>query len=133
MEWLWDSRLETGIEQIDEQHKGLFNRIDQLELAIYKGKSSAELISLMEYLESYIFEHFELEERLMLENGYPDYAKHSRQHQDFRTYCAGVLDTFKNRGGDSYMAIDIDRHMRKWWENHILKTDMEYVPYLKKR
>lgn len=131
MEWQWDSRLETGIEEIDDQHKELFNRIDQLELAIYKGKAVPELIKLIEYLETYISEHFSLEEKLMLDNLYPDFAAHSHQHENFRTYINGVLQSFKNRGADSYLAIDIDKHMRKWWENHILKTDMEYVPYLK--
>jgi len=132
MEWQWDSRLETGIKQIDEQHKELFKRIDQLELAVYKGKAAAELIKLLEYLESYITKHFEMEEKLMLENFYPDYALHVRQHQQFRSIWTEVLNKFKNRGGDSYLAIDVDKQMRKWWENHILKMDMAYIPYLKK-
>ncbi len=131
MEWQWDSRLETGIEEVDEQHKELFARIDSLELAIYNGRAASELIKLMEYLESYILEHFELEEKLMLDNTYPDFAAHSRQHNDFRTYCTGVLNTFKTKGTDSYLAIDIDKHMRKWWENHILKMDMAYIPFIK--
>ena len=132
MDWQWDSRLETGIEQIDEQHKELFARIDALELAIYKGRAASELIKLMEYLESYISEHFDLEEKLMLDNIFPDYAIHSRQHNEFRTYCTGVLNTFKNKGSDSYMAIDVDKQMRKWWENHILKMDTAYIPFVKK-
>jgi hemerythrin len=132
MEWQWDSRLETGIEEIDEQHKELFNRIDELELAIYKGKATAELVKLMEYLDSYIIEHFELEEKLMLDNTYPDFAAHARQHAEFRGVCMIMLNNFKNRGADSYLAIDIDKQLRKWWENHILRMDMAYLPYVKK-
>lgn len=131
MEWQWDSRLETGIEEIDKQHQELFNRIDQLELAIYKGKAAAELIKLMEYLESYILEHFELEEKLMLDNFFPDYAAHVHYHNEFRKICTDLLNNFKKKGGDSYLAIDIDKLMRNWWEKHILKMDMAYIPYLK--
>lgn len=132
MEWQWNSSLETGIEQIDEQHKELFNRIDQLELALYNGRAASELVKLMEYLESYIVEHFELEEKLMLDNIYPDFAAHARQHAEFRNLCTGILNNFRSRGADSYLAIDVDKQMRKWWENHILKMDMAYLPYLKK-
>lgn len=61
MDWQWTSSLETGIEAIDEQHKELFKRIDQLELALYNGRAASELVKLMEYLGLYITEHFELE------------------------------------------------------------------------
>ena len=98
MEWKWDSGLEIGIELIDEQHKELFSRIDQLELAIYKGKASFELIKLMEYLESYVIEHFEVEEKLMIDARYPDFAKHANQHNEFRKICSGILNNFKTRG-----------------------------------
>jgi hemerythrin len=132
MDWEWSSSLETGIEQIDEQHKELFNRIDQLDLALYNGRSASELIKLMKYLGSYIIEHFELEEKLMLDNSYPDFALHARQHQEFRNLFTGILNDCNTRGSDSYLALDVDKKMRKWWENHILKMDMSYVPYLKK-
>ena len=132
MDWEWNSRLETGIKQIDEQHKELFNRIDQLELALYRGNSVTELLKLLEYLESYVVEHFQTEEKLLLDNFYPDFAIHSHQHESFRAYINGVLNDFKNKGADSYMAINIDKQMRKWWETHILKMDMAYVPYIKK-
>ncbi len=132
MNWEWTSSLETGIDLIDEQHKELFNKIDKLELAIYKGRSTIELGNLMKYLESYIGEHFEIEEQLMLDHTYPDFAAHSRQHNEFRKIFTGILDSCKNRGADSYLAINVDKEMRKWWENHILKMDMAYIPFVKK-
>lgn len=131
MEWKWDSRLETGIEKIDEQHKELFNRIDQLELAIYKGLAAVELVRLLEYLESYMIEHFELEETLMLNCEYPEFARHTRQHEEFKKTFTGILEDVKNRGTDIYLAIDIDKQMRKWWEDHIIKMDKAYIPFLK--
>lgn len=132
MNWEWSSSLETGIDQIDEQHKELFNRIDKLELAIYKGQAASELLVMLEYLGSYIIEHFEMEEQIMLDHIYPDFAAHSRQHNEFRNIFIGILDNCKNRGADSYLAINVDKQMRKWWENHILKMDMAYIPFVKK-
>jgi len=132
MTWEWDCRLETKIDEIDTQHKELFKRIDALELALYKGKATAELIKLMEYIESYVSEHFNLEEKIMLENFFPDFSAHVHAHEEFRKYSERVLNDFKCKGPDTYLAINIDKEMRKWWQNHILKMDMAYVPFVKK-
>jgi hemerythrin len=127
----WDSRLETGIGVIDEQHKELFKRIDQLELAIYQGKSRDELIKMMDFLDYYVEEHFNLEERVMKKNRYSDLAKHRLEHQDFRDTYEILKDEFKKKGTDSYLAIDVDKKIRNWWEHHVMEIDMAYVPVLK--
>ncbi|HPJ36009.1 MAG TPA: hemerythrin family protein [Spirochaetota bacterium] len=132
IKWEWNKRLETGIEEIDEQHHELFNKIDKLELAIYSGKSSHELKILVDYLESYVNEHFDSEEKVMLNAGYPGFAKHSRQHNEFRAYFAELIGSCRERGPDYYLAIEVDKKLREWWENHILKMDMDFVPYVKR-
>lgn len=129
--WKWNSRLETGIKGIDEQHKALFEQIDRLELAIYKGSAAEELKSIIEYLNSYVIEHLEAEEKLLRDSSYHDFEKHFLQHEEFRALCADLLKRYK-KGADNYLALDIDKEMRKWWENHILKMDMAYVPFIKK-
>lgn len=129
----WNKSLETGIELIDAQHEELISRIDKLELGLYKGRATPELARLLEYMESYVTEHFETEEKLMLEVNYPGYAQHVHEHNLFRETMINIIESCKEKGLDSYLAIDVDRQMRKWFENHILKTDMAYVPYLKKQ
>lgn len=131
MENKWDRKYETGIVKLDEQHRNFFERLDHLELAIYSGKGSAELIKMLEFLESYIIDHFELEESLMLEAHYPDYAIHAVQHNEFHTSIRDLLDTLSVKGVDSYLAIEIDKRLRRWLLNHIMKTDMAMVPYIR--
>jgi hemerythrin len=129
----WDNRLETGIGVIDGQHKELFKRIDQLELAIYNGESRDELIKMIDFLDFYVDEHFDLEESVMKKNNYIDVSKHAREHEDFRILYKGIKDQFTIKGTDSYLAIDVDKKIRKWWENHVMNTDMAYVPVLKNK
>ncbi|HNX24620.1 MAG TPA: hemerythrin family protein [Spirochaetota bacterium] len=129
--WEWNSRLEAGIKEIDEQHKGLFEQIDRLELAIYKGSAIEELKSIIEYLNVYINEHLETEEKLLRDCNFFDFEKHFEQHEEFRSLVAELLNRYK-KGADNYLALDVDKQLRKWWENHILKMDMAYVPYIKK-
>jgi len=130
--WQWNSRLETGIKLIDEQHHELFVRIDQFELAIYNGSVSNELKSILEYLNAYIIEHLKAEEQLLRDCNYPDFDRHAEQHDEFRKIIAEMSASYKEKGGDNYLAIDVDKQLRKWWENHILKMDLAYVPFVRK-
>lgn len=127
----WDSRLETGIRELDEYHRGLFEQIDSLELAIYNGSAADELKNIIDYLNSYLDEFLEIEEKILRECNYPDYERHVSQHNEFRLLCAGLVKQYR-KGADTYLAIDVDKEMRKWWENHIMKMDMAYVPFIKR-
>lgn len=129
--WEWDKRLETGIEEIDDQHMELFRRIDKLELALYSGMGTSECLHLIKYLEDYVNEHFALEEKLMYDAHYPLLTAHHQQHLEFKNTCKDIFISCRDQGTDTYLAIDVDKRMRKWWENHIMKLDLDYVPYLK--
>jgi len=127
----WDKRLETGIEEIDSQHRELFKRIGALELSIYSNKSKVEMVIMLEYLESYVEEHFGAEEELMIRTVYPGLDRHRREHDEFRRKYAKIMNEYRARGADSYLALDVDKEVRTWWENHILKSDMAFIPHVK--
>jgi hemerythrin len=129
----WTEQYETGVPIIDRQHRELFKRIDHLMLALYDGEGIEGLKEIIEFLESYTIEHFHTEEELMVKNKFPDFAKHQEKHQGFRELFNDVKREFDEKGGDSYLAIRLEKEVRNWWENHILQTDMQYVPYIKER
>jgi hemerythrin len=130
-EFKWNKKLETGIDLIDSQHKELFTRIYKLELAILTRKEYAELERLIEYLESYVSEHFQAEEDIMKRINYPDLIAHQEEHKKFTSFYNNLKKESLSKGIDTYLALDVDKQIRKWWENHVLKTDMAYVPHLK--
>ena len=127
----WNKGLETGIAEVDDQHRQLFKRIDSLELSLYGGKPKVETVIMIEYLGSYVEEHFEAEESLMLRFSYPGFNKHRQEHQEFRELYKKIRDEYERKGVDSYMALDVDKEIRKWWENHMMRSDMAFVPCVK--
>ena len=128
----WDDRFETGIEIIDKQHQELFKRIDNLALAVYEGKGKSELNKIVDYLETYINDHFALEERLMYINDFPQYVEHLKKHQEFTIFFERIADEMEVKGTDTYLAIRVEKEVRDWWQTHVLKADMQYVPFIKK-
>jgi len=124
---------ETGIDVIDKQHKELFERIDALLVATYKGSEKKELEKIVEFLEGYIETHFETEEELMLKYKYSDLDKHRNEHQSFVFTFESIKSELVNKGANSYLAIRVEKEIRNWWGSHVLETDKKYVSYLKSK
>ncbi len=127
----WSARYETGIDIIDEQHRELFRRIDVLTLSLYEGEGKTGLKDLLEYLGTYVIEHFKTEEELMSLHGYPDLDRHTKEHKSFMTRFAEIRREYDDKGPDSYLAIRVGREIEAWWKTHVLETDMRYIPYLR--
>jgi len=126
----WKDEFNTGIPEIDRQHRELFKKMDQLSLGIYGGKSREHLKEMMQFLDDYVESHFAAEEELLMSANYPDYGKHREQHSRFRLIFASFLSDFEKKGGDSYLAIRLEKEIRSWWETHILHMDLLYVPHI---
>jgi hemerythrin len=125
----WNKKIETGIRLIDNQHIELIRRIDALDVAIFKGTGRTELVKMLEYLASYVNEHFEAEEEMMIKVNYPDLGKHREEHKKFIAIYERILQEYKAKGADNYLALELDRQVRKWFEHHLMVTDAAYVPY----
>jgi len=58
MPFEWTQNLSIGVAEIDNQHKELFKRINNLLDAISQGKGKQELFAVLEFLEDYSKFHF---------------------------------------------------------------------------
>ncbi|HKJ28674.1 MAG TPA: hemerythrin domain-containing protein, partial [Desulfuromonadales bacterium] len=72
MLFVWDDNYRTGIDEIDLDHKGLVNLINDLYEAMQDGSGGALLLPIFSALKRYTEDHFVKEERYMVECGAPD-------------------------------------------------------------
>jgi len=79
----WESKYETGVEEIDNQHKKLVGMINELYSAIKSGEGKKVLDKILQELASYVDIHFGTEEKYMEEFNYPGYLSHKREHDNF--------------------------------------------------
>lgn len=129
----WKEALRTGIEDIDLQHRELIKRIDSLDIAIYEGRGRGELVRTMEYLGTYVEEHFRAEEDLMRKIDYPDLPRHIEEHRKFEMKFNTMKKEYVTKGANSVLALELDREVVKWFEHHLLESDMKYVGFMKKK
>ncbi len=127
---IWVPEFETGIEIIDDQHNRLFRTMDNFAIAIYGGEGKTKLRQLLIFLDEYIHDHFNTEEKLLSLNNYPEYDEHIKKHKQFTSMFNDYREDFNQRGSDTYLAKRLEKEIRNWWENHILNIDMKYAPQI---
>ena len=120
----WTSDLETGIPELDAQHRKLLDLIEQLtDLIESPTIDEAAVEKLIAFLESYAREHFECEERCMAETECPAREVNLDAHQ---TFLKGVLQfkhDFADKGEKREFLAILQASLRAWLRNHILKID----------
>lgn len=129
----WDRSLETGDPDIDEQHRELFRRIDQLMAATQDRRARAEVGRLLTFLGDYVVSHFEAEERLMAETGYPGASAHRDEHQHFITDYGRLFEDYRADGPGPLFVIKFGNRVTAWLCEHICKTDRRLADYLAKQ
>jgi hemerythrin len=126
----WDRSLETGDPEIDEQHRELFARIDSLLAATHDRRARAEVGRLLTYLGDYVVSHFEAEERIMAESGYPELAPHRAEHQRFVAEYARLFQDYRADGPGPTFVIKFGNRVTSWLCEHICRTDRQLADYL---
>ncbi len=127
----WSVELSTGVEKIDNQHKELIKRINQLRGAAREGKGKEIIDDLMVFLEDYIKNHFGEEERFMKQYSYPQTGYHVAQHRDFIEKYQDLKKELISSGERLVAVIETNALLGQWWINHITKIDRSLGMYLR--
>lgn len=115
-----------GVDQIDEEHRGLFQLIgelhDMLELDFDRDRYD-EICDMVERLKQYTVEHFRHEEAYMEKIDHPELELQKRQHMNF---CEKI-DEMDIRSGESDqfgLVNDLLTYLVKWLYRHIIGSDL---------
>ncbi|ADL07248.1 bacteriohemerythrin [Thermosediminibacter oceani] len=130
---MWTEDLSTGVSLIDEQHKELFKRVNDLLLACSKGKGREEAVKAIDFLGEYIVMHFGAEEKYMRENDFPGYQAHKKQHDGFVAEFKEIKQRMEQNGPTVDLVVKINHFLIDWLINHIKKTDKALGAFLKNK
>lgn len=127
----WKEEYSVGIESIDRDHKKLISLINQLQTAVdYSTGEEFEREALDAAL-GYTKHHFSLEEKLMSENGYPDYEAHKAEHQKMIDKVNDLMTNYSNNPHDT--LHDAQVFLKEWLIHHINGTDQKYSGFLQEK
>ena len=125
----WSDNLSVGISVLDEQHKQLIGMINLLVEFSNDSLVLENITKTLRKITQYAVTHFEDEERIMIDQSYPDYIRHSAQHTSFIMKTASVHSI--NIMSDDDTSIMIVEYLREWLTDHILEEDMNYKQFYK--
>lgn len=80
----WSEEFRVGIDDVDEQHRWLFDATNRLHAEMNKEtRNRAVIAEIIEGLMDYTMNHFIMEEDLFQRYGYPKAAAHKALHDKF--------------------------------------------------
>lgn len=124
----WNDAYSVGVREMDEQHKRLLGYIGALgELLVTRDDELMH--ELLARITDYGRQHFEAEERLLAQYGYPLEGQQCA-HESYTEWMAEA--NFSAIGGRLALR-DIYDYLRRWWTTHILGEDMQYKDFLNRR
>ncbi|NPV81727.1 MAG: hemerythrin family protein [Firmicutes bacterium] len=129
----WTDDLSIGIGIIDEQHKELFKRVNNLLSSMSQGRGKEQIGEVLNFLSDYVETHFGTEEKFMGAHGYPEGKAHKGEHGSYIEKLSALRERFGREGQSSLLAIESQRLLVDWWLNHIGKTDKALGAFLKEK
>ncbi|MDQ5911021.1 MAG: hemerythrin [Pseudomonadota bacterium] len=124
----WQNTYSLDSPEIDEQHKALFDLINNLWEVIANRTSVEDQRPLIDRLESYTLTHFSQEESFMQGIKYPKFDAHKKMHDQFAQRIAE--EKARVVAGNGF-SLDILYFLKDWLVNHILVSDRDYVDFSK--
>lgn len=125
----WTANLSVGIPEVDREHQRFLSLVNDLVALIAEGKGKARIERQMRLILADAISHFEHEERLFLEYGYPEATRHATLHSQIRKRLFRMMGEIRATDPDSTW-VDKAMQVRQVLVDHLLQEDAKYRGYL---
>jgi hemerythrin len=118
----WRPEFETGIPDVDHEHRELVALINQLHAALEAGASKDEVSKFLGEVFARISAHFALEESIMRKHRYDEYAEHKADHEKLLDDIRDIMDA---HAADAYFDYRdaLGTAVRDWFVEHFKTKD----------
>ena len=120
----WSKTYSVGVEEIDHQHKQLFEMINNYQDSLDAADNTAPkklLTNLMEYA----LTHFGTEEKYFEIFQYSGSEIHIKQHQEFETKVREFIKLYQSM--KIFNSSTVLHFLKNWIINHVLISDKKYI------
>jgi hemerythrin-like metal-binding protein len=116
----WRKEFETGVADVDHEHRELVDLINRLHGEMVAGASQAKVSDFLGEVFARIAAHFALEESIMRKHRYDEYAAHKAEHEALLDEIRDIMDAAHD--GASYGEA-LSGTVRDWFVNHFKSKD----------
>ncbi|WP_367569148.1 bacteriohemerythrin [Lacrimispora sp.] len=129
----WRNSFSCNIQEIDNQHKKLFeisSKLNILAPICSKIDFEDEIKEVLNELKEYAIYHFDYEEKLLQKFSYKDFEEHHQAHTVFLDQVL-KFERDNQKLNKPEIVTNIISFLTGWITAHILKTDMKYKDFFK--
>jgi methyl-accepting chemotaxis protein len=128
-----DSSFFTRCEEVDSQHKQLFEAINSLLETCEQGASQSALQKGLDFLSDYTVKHFFDEEQILKKYAYSDLPRHHEYHEAFKKTVKDLAHEFILKGVSEKLINEVQEKIGKWLVEHIKGQDFRWTKELKEK
>ena len=121
----WQDRLTLGVPQVDTQHRGLVDTMNQLYSRNEAVAPMSELVRIFGDLDRKTRAHFADEERHMASIGYEGLERHKLIHAQL---LSRLDEARASLNGATRVPEPVFNFLKTWLTSHIAGIDRKYAP-----
>jgi hemerythrin len=125
----WTPNLAVGVSGIDQQHKTLFEKANQLFEAGKNNKNKKFIAEMLDFLDDYTKQHFHSEEVYMKSISYPGFDDQKKMHTDFITALTKLKKDYQESGGNIIVILNANQMVVDWLLKHVSVEDKKIGTY----
>lgn len=118
----WRREFETGVAEVDHEHRELVDLINSLHSQIGANASKDVVSGFLGEVFAKISAHFALEETVMRKHAYDEYALHKSDHEKLLDDLRDIMDEHRSGAFLNYEEA-LGRAVRDWFVNHFKTRD----------
>ncbi|MBE9521088.1 MAG: hemerythrin family protein [Proteobacteria bacterium] len=124
--------LQTGIDDIDNQHRKLLSWANFL-AADDADTTVQKVTETLDNLQDYVAYHFQTEEQAMDKYGYDKLDKHRKQHHRLLNEVTDLFSRSRGKEASKGTLVELQYMLTDWIQLHIKEWDQPFAAFLKSK
>ncbi len=124
----WKKDYAVGVDAVDHEHREMIELINGLYDNLMKADVEVSVAEFLGEVYAKIVAHFALEERIMRERGYDQFAEHKADHERLLDDIREIMDDYEIRGAFEEEALA--ERLTSWFGDHFKTMDSRLHKHL---
>jgi hemerythrin len=127
----WSHECIVGVEAMDDQHGILMDTLNELRISLVHGADRRAICLQLERLIEFTQMHFQCEEHLLLQQGFPGADEHKTAHKHLLAKLYAALEQLNH--DDFVQFSSLLEFLPAWYLEHVEQLDRPYGIWLNER
>ena len=117
----WKEQYSLGVPEVDKEHRELIELINALHASMAGSDTNVTILDFLGELYARVAAHFALEEKVMRDNDYDEYADHKIDHELLLDDIRDLMDDYED---DSHVDVEaFGKRLDAWFSQHFRTRD----------